>query len=134
MPDRFALAAAFLAAFTVASGALAQPSSPLDRCYGEAKRRLDVGPCLAKLLDQAEAKLEDALALAKRDARELDAVIGPRARNMEKLAASHEAWSRYREAECARRAEAMSPGTGSGDVQLACLVELTERRAAELPM
>lgn len=72
------------------------------------------------------------MSAAEAAARELDDLTSSRAENARKLAASQGAWRAYVDAECARRRAALEPGTGAGDVQLACRIELTEARAAAL--
>lgn len=110
----------------------AAAAGPLERCWAEVDTRVELQPCLDRLLEEAEAALETAVSAAEAAARELDDLTSSRAGNARKLAASQEAWRAYVDAECARRRAALEPGTGAGDVQLACRIELTEARAAAL--
>lgn len=110
----------------------AAAKSPLDRCWAEVRTRVELKPCLERLLQEAERALETALSAADVEARELDRLSSRRAENALKLSISQDAWRAYREAECARRRAAMEPGTGAGDSHLACRIELTQARAVEL--
>ena len=73
----------------------------------------DPGPCLDVLLQIAEQELVQRYA---------EQYAGG---NADAFRPSAEAWKAYREAECARR--------GESDARKACLVELTRRRALDLP-
>ena len=69
-----------------------------------------------------------------RRAEELDRVTGDGSSNLVRTLESGSRWREYRRSECTRRAQAMSPGTGSGDVLLACEIDLTNERVKHLDM
>jgi len=108
--------------------------SPLARCWKQANTRIELAPCLEKLLRDADDRLEKMHSEVARQAAELDRVTGYRSDNIGKFRASDARWHAYRDAECARQAQAMSPGTGSGDVYLACRITLANERTRHLGM
>lgn len=108
--------------------------SPLARCWKQADTRIELGPCLDKLLQDADHRLQSMQSKVERQATELDRVTGYRSNNVGKVRASDARWRAYRDAECDRQAQAMSPGTGSGDVYLACRITLTNERMKHLGM
>jgi len=82
--------------------------------------------CLELLLLTAEQDLSQVYAYRFQEANE---------RGEKSLAAYRKAndeWREYRDAECARRREAASKGASPDDVQAACMVELTRRRALDM--
>ncbi len=105
---------------------------PLAFCWKTASVRIALAPCLKKLLADAEDLLDTAQSHVEREAAELDRVTGYRSKNVARTRASDEHWRAYLDAECDRQAEAMSPGTGSGDVYLSCRITLTNDRVRQL--
>lgn len=108
--------------------------SPLAHCWKQASTRVALAPCLEGLLRDAQGRLEMARLQVEGEAAELDRVTGNRSKNVERTRVSAERWRAYRDAECDRQAEAMSPGTGSGDILLACRITLTNERVKQLGM
>ncbi len=108
--------------------------SPLAYCWKKASTRIALAPCLKKLLADAEDLLATTHGDVEREAAELDRVTGYRSKNVARTRASDERWRAYRDAECDRQMEAMSPGTGSGDVYLSCRITLTNDRVRQLGM
>jgi uncharacterized protein YecT (DUF1311 family) len=108
--------------------------SPLAHCWKQASTRVALAPCLEGLLRDAQGRLEMARLQVEGEAAELDRVTGNRSKNAERTRVSAERWRAYRDAECDRQAEAMSPGTGSGDILLACRITLTNERVKQLGM
>jgi uncharacterized protein YecT (DUF1311 family) len=106
--------------------------SPLAHCWKQARTRPALAPCLEELLRDSENRLQATLSAVEREAAELDRVTGYRTKNTERTRTSDQRWRAYRDAECDRQAEAMSPGTGSGDVYLACRITLTNQRVKQL--
>jgi len=106
--------------------------SPLARCWKQVSTRVELAPCLEKLLADARSRLAIAQSRVQGEAAELDRVTGYRTKNVARTQASDSHWQAYRDAECDRQAEAMSPGTGSGDVYLACQIILTNEREKQL--
>lgn len=117
-----------------AAGSSYADESPLVHCWKEANTRIELAPCLRRLLSEAENRLERVQSKVERQAAELDHVTGNRTINVEKTRASDAHWRAYRDAECDRQSEAMSPGTGSGDVFLSCRIVLTNERRKHLEM
>jgi uncharacterized protein YecT (DUF1311 family) len=108
--------------------------SPLTYCWKKASARIELAPCLKKLLAGAENLLNTTQSNVEREAAELDAVTGYRSKNVARTRTSDERWRAYLDAECDRQAEAMSPGTGSGDVYLSCRITLINDRVRQLGM
>ena len=111
---------------------LARQNVPaLAQCMRDPGQRGKPRPCLEALLLLAETELNQLYAQHFQRARERDLASG----SEKALAAnrkSNEEWRRYRDAECARRRDDAPPGASADDVQLACIVELTRRRALDL--
>jgi len=107
-------------------------ASALAQCTRSAAQR-DAGPrsCLESLLLLEERELTRLYAARLYEARERDAADGG-TRAYQAYAASNRAWREYRDAECARRSAAPAAGQDAADVVLACKVELTRLRAAEM--
>jgi len=102
-----------------------QSNSALSQCTREDALRVRPQPCLAMLLQVAESDLGQLYAQRFQEAN---------ARGETALAAyrkSNDEWRQYRDAECARRRDATAAGQAS-DRELACMVELTRRRAEDM--
>ena len=106
--------------------------SPLARCWKQASARVALAPCLKEMLADAEERLGVAQTRVQGEAAELDRITDYRTKNVARSRASDVHWRAYRDAECDRQAEAMSPGTGSGDAYLACRITLTKAREKQL--
>jgi hypothetical protein len=99
---------------------------PLAQCTRDGAMRDQLQPCLELLLRIAEEDLTQAYAAQFQDARERDHGAG----NENAVTAfrkSNEEWRQYRDAECTRRVKDAAP-----DQRLACMVELTRRRALDM--
>jgi uncharacterized protein YecT (DUF1311 family) len=105
----------------------ARPNAPaLAQCVRSESLRGKERDCLELLLRTAEQDLSQVYAYRFQEANE---------RGEKSLAAYRKAndeWREYREAECARRSEAATPGAAPEDVHAACMVELTRRRALDM--
>jgi len=108
----------------------ADPSA-LAQCTRDDTLRGKPRACLEFMLNVAEGDLTVVYAHRFQEARERDDGTG------KELAAdsfrkSNEEWRQYREAECARRRDQAPKGAATEDHQLACMVELTRRRAQDM--
>ena len=104
---------------------------PLAQCTRDSAMRDRPQPCLEVLLRVAEEDLTQAYAVQFQDARERDQSAG----NENAVTAfrkSNDEWKQYREAECARRVERGAKDAAPDDQRLACMVELTRRRALDM--
>jgi uncharacterized protein YecT (DUF1311 family) len=105
----------------------ARPNAPvLPQCERSASMRGKQGGCFDLLLQTAEQDLSQVYAYRFQEAN---------ARGDESLAAYRKAndeWREYREAECARRRDAVPAGASPEDTHAACMVELTRRRALDM--
>lgn len=106
--------------------------SPLALCWKQVSSRVALAPCLKKMLADAEERLAVAQIRVEGEAVELDRVTDYRTKNVARTHTSDVRWRAYRDAECDRQSESMSPGTGSGDVYLACRITLTNAREKQL--
>jgi uncharacterized protein YecT (DUF1311 family) len=108
-----------------------QDAPALAHCLRSDELRAKPRPCLELLQQLAETELNQAYAQRFQEARERDFA----AKNEKHLAAyrkANEEWIGYRDAECARRRDHAPAGVNADDVQLACVVELTRRRALDM--
>jgi len=122
--------------FSIATAMAAESNtagdSPLAWCWDRVSTRPELAPCLEKLLRDAEGSLAARRAEVEREAAALDRVTDGRYNNAGRTRESHARWRAYRDAECERQSAAMSSGTGSGDVLLACRIALTNARIRQL--
>lgn len=103
-----------------------QNVAALAQCRRDEQVRAQSRSCLELLLRTAEMDLGTVYAHRFQEANE---------RGEEKLDAyrrSNDEWRQYRDAECARRRDAPPAGIGPEEAQLACMVELTRRRALDM--
>jgi uncharacterized protein YecT (DUF1311 family) len=111
---------------------LPRPNVPvLKQCTRDGALRNKPRPCLETLLQVAEGDLMQSYALLFQDARERDHNAG----NEHAVAAFRKAndeWRQYRDAECARRIDLGPKEVATEDQRLACMVELTRRRALDM--
>lgn len=100
--------------------------APLAQCSRAEAMKAKARPCLEVLLQAAEMDLTSVYALRFQEAHERgDAALAA-------YRASNEEWREYRDAECARRANAVPADAAPEDHSLACRVELTRRRALDM--
>jgi uncharacterized protein YecT (DUF1311 family) len=109
---------------------LARPNAPaLLQCTRDPG--LKAKGCLELLLQVAEGDLTQVYAMRFQESRARDDA----ARNENGVTAfrkANEEWRQYRDAECARRRDEVPKGVAPEDHQLACMVELTRRRALDM--
>jgi uncharacterized protein YecT (DUF1311 family) len=106
-------------------------ASALAQCTRDDSVRDKPRPCLEVLLQVAENDLMQVYAFRFQDARERD----QKANNEAAIVAyrkSNDEWKQYRDAECARRRDYAPQGVAPDDYQLACVVDLTRRRALDM--
>jgi uncharacterized protein YecT (DUF1311 family) len=103
----------------------------LAQCTRDGALRDKPRPCLETLLQVAENDLMQSYALLFQDARERDHGTGnENAANSFRKA--NDEWRQYRDAECARRLDHRPKEVAVDDYRLACMVELTRRRALDM--
>ena len=111
---------------------LPRPNVPaLTQCTRDGALRAKPRPCLETLLRVAEHDLMQSYALHFQEARERDHSAG----NENAVTAFRKAndeWRQYRDAECARRIDHRPKEVAPDDHRLACMVELTRRRALDM--
>jgi uncharacterized protein YecT (DUF1311 family) len=106
-------------------------ASALAQCTRDEAFRAQPRPCLETLLRVAEEDLTQAYAGRFQDARERDHGTG-KEESVNAFRRANDEWREYREAECSRRLETVPKGVSPEDHQLACMVELTRRRALDM--
>jgi uncharacterized protein YecT (DUF1311 family) len=102
-----------------------QDAAALSQCTRDESMRAKSRPCLDMLLQVAESELGQLYASRFQEANE---------RGEAALAAyrkSNDEWRQYRDAECQRRRDAGASGDAD-ERQLACIVDLTRRRAWDM--
>jgi uncharacterized protein YecT (DUF1311 family) len=109
---------------------LARPNAPaLPQCTRDPG--LKTKGCLEHLLVVAELDLTQVAAMRFQESRERADAAGNESSVMAFRKADDE-WRQYRDAECARRREHAPKGVAPEDYQLACILELTRRRALDM--
>jgi len=108
----------------------ADPSA-LAQCTRDDTLRGKPRACLEFMLNVAEGDLTIVYAHRFQEARERDDGTGKEL-SADSFRKSNEEWRQYREAECARRRDQAPKGAATEDHQLACMVELTRRRAQDM--
>jgi uncharacterized protein YecT (DUF1311 family) len=103
----------------------------LKQCTRDGALREKPLPCLETLLQVAENDLMQSYALHFQDARERDQAAGNE-NAVTSFRKANDEWRQYRDAECARRREHVPKGIASDDFHMACMVELTRRRALDM--
>ena len=111
---------------------LPRPNAPAHvQCTRDEDLRAKPRPCLETLLRVAEEDLTQAYASQFQEARERDHATG-KEESVNVFRRANDEWRQYRDAECSRRRETVPQGVGAEDYQIACMVELTRRRALDM--
>lgn len=111
---------------------LSRPDAPaLPQCMRDETLRAKPRPCLEMLLQVAENDLTQAYASQFQDARERDHGTG-KEESVAIFRRANDEWRQYRDAECSRRRETVPQGVAPEDHRLACMIELTRRRALDM--
>jgi len=105
--------------------------SALVQCTRDNSLRDKPRPCLELILRVAESDLTQVYAEHFQSARERDVKAGNEAA-VDAFRKANEEWRQYRDAECTRRREQAPKGAAAQDHELACVVELTRRRALDM--
>ena len=103
----------------------------IAQCTRDETNRAAPQACLQTLLQVAESDLMQSYALRFQDARERDHGSGKEI-HADTFRRANDEWKQYRDAECARRLDEVPQGVKRDDYQLACMVELTRRRALDM--
>ena len=106
-------------------------ASALAQCTRDDNLRGKPRPCLEHMLNVAETDLTQSYAQHFQEARERDHEKGNEAA-VNAFRRANEEWRQYRDAECARRSDQAPKGVAADDFRLACVVELTRRRALDM--
>ena len=103
----------------------------LKQCTRDGALRQKPRPCLETLLQVAENDLMQSYALLFQDARERDHNAGNESA-VTAFRKANDEWRQYRDAECTRRIDLGPKEVATEDQRLACMVELTRRRALDM--
>ncbi len=106
-------------------------SNALAQCTRNEGSRGKPRACLEFLLQVAEQDLGQIYAIGFQEARERDAQSKSERFTGAYRTANTE-WLQYRDAECARRLDLAPTGVVAEDYRLACIVDLTRRRALDM--
>jgi uncharacterized protein YecT (DUF1311 family) len=106
-------------------------ASAMAQCTRDDARRGKPRPCLEVVLQVAESDLTQVYAMQFQEARERDQAAGNEA-YANAFRKANEEWRQYRDTECARRRDNAPKGVTPEDYQLACMVDLTRRRALDM--
>jgi len=105
--------------------------SALKQCTRDDNLRGKPRPCLEHMLNVAETDLTQSYAQHFQEARERDHAKGNEAA-VNAFRKANDEWGQYRDAECARRRDQVPQGVAVDDYQLACVIDLTRRRALDM--
>jgi uncharacterized protein YecT (DUF1311 family) len=105
--------------------------STMAQCTRDDNLRGKPGPCIQLLLNIAEQDLTLVYAQHFQEARERDSTTGNEA-SVNAFRKANDEWKQYRDAECMRRRDHAPKGVAPDDFQLACVVDLTRRRAMDM--
>ena len=106
-------------------------TSALSQCSRSEEVRGKRRSCLQFLLEVAENDLMQTYAHRFQEARERD-VAATNENATSAYRKANEEWRQYRDAECERQRSQAPSGVNAEDVQLACTVDLTRRRALDM--
>lgn len=104
-------------------------ADPATECGGASQ--VEIGACVAETLTRVDATVEIAFGFAMRSAEELDGVTG-RTVAVPALRAAQEAWTAYRDPECAFVGATFGGGSGTGIAIGSCRIGLGRDRAEVL--
>jgi uncharacterized protein YecT (DUF1311 family) len=108
-------------------------ADPILECGLMTESAADLGQCLTGQLEVSHGAMEEALAVARAGAQEVDRASGADAAVLG-IEASQQAWEAYRDTECKTRAIFAGAGAEAeaGGLELACAIELTRERTDRL--
>jgi uncharacterized protein YecT (DUF1311 family) len=109
----------------------------LDPCAAEERKSgVEERHCFALLADQTDREMAAHWRLALNKAKREDVIARRENANrpmmVADLLASQRAWLRYREAQCAMISDQAAGGTGFGEMDSRCRIDLNRRRTADL--
>jgi len=105
----------------------------LQECYQRAPTRLEVTPCLDGAKKAATDSMLDEFLAVSQSLGELERVTG-RGGKVAALKQSQRDFERYLQSHCQVVLRSYDSGTGAGQAQLACEVDLLRQRAALLKL
>ena len=120
-------AACAAATIMIAAACAAIPAE----CYKKADNGVEVHACLNKELDVVKKRYDDVVDRVMDNARELDRVQKKKTA-VKAFAEANKAFDNFVESECGWIAESYGSGSGAGNAQLACRVNLMRLRTGAL--
>lgn len=127
-------AACAAATIMIAAACVAIPAAAADalaECYKKADNGVEVHACLNKELDVVKKRYDDVVDRVMDNARELDRVQKKKTA-VKAFAEANKAFDKFVESECGWIAESYGSGSGAGNAQLACRVNLMRLRTGAL--
>jgi uncharacterized protein YecT (DUF1311 family) len=121
----------FAAALALGGWAGGAATDPILECGLMTEGAPDLGECLNGQLEVVYGAMNEALALARGGAQELDRASGSDAAVLG-VEASQQAWEAYRDTECQTRGMFAGTGADADSMELACSIELTRQRTDAL--
>jgi uncharacterized protein YecT (DUF1311 family) len=121
----------FVAALAVGAWAGGAAADPILECGLMTEGAAELGECLNGQLEVVHGALEEALALARGAAQELDRASGSDTAVLG-IEASQQAWEAHRDTECQTRAIFVATGAEADSLELACAIELSRERTDAL--
>lgn len=121
-----------IASPVVAAAAQEKATSALDQCVEENpdQPRSAYSPCLIKKLTDADKKMSIQLIKTRKQLTDTGSSAVKSA--LKSLASSQKSFLAFRKNECQRVGDAALGGSGAGDFQLGCMVDLTNWRIKQL--
>lgn len=119
----------FAAAAAVSAWTSGTVADPIMECGVMTEGAADLQECLTGQLEVSYGAMNEALALARGGAQELDRASGGDAAVLG-IEASQQAWEAYRDTECQTRA--IFAGAEADGLELACAIGLTRERTDAL--
>lgn len=104
-------------------------ADPATECGGNSQ--VQIGNCVATMLENVDAAMEVYLGFAMDSARELDKIT-EREVAVPALSAGQSAWMDYRDAHCKYVGATFGGGSGTGIAINSCRVELSRERSRDL--
>jgi uncharacterized protein YecT (DUF1311 family) len=120
-----------VAAAALSAGAGEVAADPILECGLMTEGAAELGECLNGQLEVVHGAMDEALALARGGAQELDRASGTDAAVLG-IEASQQAWEAYRDTQCQTRAIFAAAGAEADSLELACAIELTRERTDAL--
>ncbi len=126
-----AMPAPALVAVLLALTAPAMAADPLGECYKSADTAIETQACLKRELDAVKKNYDDVVDRVANHARELDRVQS-RKTALKAFTQANKSFERFVDDECGWVSASFGSGSGAGNAELACRINLLRLRAGAL--